>query len=751
MREIKLNTLTHELLLKHFQLEKGKPDISLGLRATVGMSVPIVLGLLTGSLVNGIQAALAVFLTILTDVGGAYRHRAIAMFTAIVGVTLATLLASQVAGISWLAVVLTFFCCFVSGLANLYGNTANLVGFVTTLTFVTAIFTPTTLSTALQRCELTLAGGIWAMVLSLGLWVLHPYQPVLEAVAESYLRLTRFIQLATYKLHLAKYSQKWSENFAQAYDVVIDRLKTARLVWAGVRMGRQGASRRGVQLLILLEDLGRITNAVVALTEILEIASSNPIFAQVHWEVELVMQEVALVVAQISTTSKKGGGEISCKELAQSIEALEAKLEVLKSQSIHEVDEYYGLVNIRKVMNSLQQLVKQVYTDAEIAKQLGGSTPPLSQPDTNEWMEESPSVVQTLKDNLTFQSTGLRHALRLGLTTAIAVLLAYSLHLLRGYWVPLSVLVILKPNFGGTFQRAVQRIGGTILGGVVAIALTSMIQNAWILLLFLALLVFVAFAVKPLNYGVFVIVVTPLILVLVHITNTGDWRLSIWRILNTVIGGGLALVGGYLLFPSWERCRLPAQLAQTIRANLAYFQRVIAAYDTVAQNPRTINAARRQTELQNANTAAAIQRLLSEPSRLRGEVEAVMALVLYTRSFSNTVTTLSEHLREFTGNRKLPDINSFTEAIAVTLTNQADFLEHTTLLQPLPDLDALLEPIHMHVQQLHTIRIAERAINSSGITPTLLVIREHTLVSIELDRIAATITTMHGAVDRLQS
>lgn len=73
--------------------------------------------------------------------------------------------------------------------------------------------------------------------------------------------------------------------------------------WRSHRTTR--ASRRGVQLLILLEDLDRIANAVVALTEILEIASSNPIFAQVHWEVERVMQEVALVVALISTTSKK--------------------------------------------------------------------------------------------------------------------------------------------------------------------------------------------------------------------------------------------------------------------------------------------------------------------------------------------------------------------------------------------------------------------------------------------------------------
>lgn len=361
---------------------------------------------------------------------------------------------------------------------------------------------------------------------------------------------------------------------------------------------------------------------------------------------------------------------------------------------------------------------------------------------------ERPLLVETLRNNFTFRSIGLRHALRLGLTTALAVLLAFVLP--RGYWVGLSVLVTLKPNFGGTTQRAVQRVVGTFLGGLVAIALASLIQNPVMLLLCLAVLAFIAFAVRPLNYGLFVIVLTPLIMVLLNLTGAGNWKLGVWRILDTLLGGGLALLGGYLLFPSWERQRLPAQILKTIQAELVYFQHVIDAYNAPAPNTHPLHAAHCQAELQNANLATAVQRLLSEPRHLRGDVEPVMSLVVYTRSFSNSVTTLTEHLREFSGQRQLPGMKAFADAIANVLENLVDALQERISPQPLPTLDTFLEPIHVHIQQLHAARLAERAIAPNRITSTLKAIREHTLVSTELDRIANAVTAMHSAIARFQ-
>ena len=54
------------------------------------------------------------------------------------------------------------------------------------------------------------------------------------------------------------------------------------------------------------------------------------------------------------------------------------------------------------------------------------------------------------------------------MASAVGGLLAAAEHLVRGYWIPMTVVIVLKPNFGGTLQRSVQRITGTILGALLA-------------------------------------------------------------------------------------------------------------------------------------------------------------------------------------------------------------------------------------------------------------------------------------------
>ena len=138
---------------------------------------------------------------------------------------------------------------------------------------------------------------------------------------------------------------------------------------------------------------------------------------------------------------------------------------------------------------------------------------------------------------------------------ALAVILNLVLHLPRGYWSVLTVLVVLKPNFGGTLTTAVQRVAGTVLGGLIAAALGSVIRDQPVLLFCAGLFAFAAFAFRPFNYALFVIGLTPMVTLILNISDVGDWRVATLRILETVLGGGLALLGGFALFPTWERRR----------------------------------------------------------------------------------------------------------------------------------------------------------------------------------------------------
>ena len=51
------------------------------------------------------------------------------------------------------------------------------------------------------------------------------------------------------------------------------------------------------------------------------------------------------------------------------------------------------------------------------------------------------------------------------LTLAIATAIYRILQLPRGDWLPLTALLVLKPEFHDTFIRGISRIAGTLLGG----------------------------------------------------------------------------------------------------------------------------------------------------------------------------------------------------------------------------------------------------------------------------------------------
>ncbi|MEH2127257.1 FUSC family protein [Nostoc sp.] len=750
-------------LLQQFQLQPGKPAIASGLRSLFVLGVPIGIGIITGHTAESAIATMAAWFVGMVNVDGAYRQRAIAMIAATIGVTVMFLIASLVSSHLWLAVPTTFLVIFITGLASLYGNVAASVSLITSIMFVIALarFAAfSNLSTLIQHCGLCLAGGTWTTVLSLGLWAVRPDVPAIQTVANCYLSLSNFVDLASQRALNPRARQEWEQRFLQAQDTVIQNLTSARSVWTTIWTRQRGATLRGNQLLVLIEDINQIVNSVVALSELLAIASEHQLFSRLQPEIQEVIQQSAIALQMLSQAIAKGKNSPHLGDLDRSLEALEHQRQVLRSQILNQTinaqtDEYSDLLNLGKITASLTKLVEQIHTDAEIVTDLsqGKLRNSIAQRDISPPAQpERSTIIDTLRNNFTFDSVLFRHALRLALITTLAELLASLFQLPRGYWITLTALVALKPNFGGTSQTTVQRVVGTILGGIIGIALVLLVKNSLASAVCFLLLVFVAMSVRSLSYSLFTILLTPAIILLLNIISAGGWEVGVLRIFDSLAGGVLALLGSYLLFPRWERQQLPAQLEKTIRANLAYFQQVIANYLHPEHNAiaDSINMLRHQAALENANANAAAQRLFSEPRHIQGEIEPVMTLMIYIRGFFSSVTTLAEHLREFSGEYQFPEVKRLADTIVQVLENLADALGQGQPPQPLPALDSYLEAIHNQIQQLHTARLSEIATNSNTLTPTLQAVREQTPLSTELDRIVNEIKVMHCVIARLQ-
>jgi uncharacterized membrane protein YccC len=751
-------------LLQQFQLKPGKPAIASSLRALISVLGPLGVGVWMGHPVASAVAIMGAWLVGLVNVEGVYRQKATARILAAVGITAMLFLANLVHGTLWLSALAMFLVMLFAGFAGLFGQAASSIGLTTSIMFIVALAKFAAFpnwSTVLQQCALCLAGGAWAVVVSLGFWQLRPYKPVIQSVANCYRVLSQLVDSAKGRVIDSGDRHAQLARFLQAQDDFTQALSAARDRWSAAWTAQTAANLPGNQLLALIESTPGIANSVVALVEQAVISSAPSLPQPLQQDVQQGMEQLESALQRMSEAILNGRSSVHLEDLDRAIEALNHQQQTLRTQLNHrakiQLDDYAALTSFDKIAATLARLADQVHSEVQliIALQRGTVAKPA---DRTSLFEVVPpklpafsSILEPLRNNLTVQSVLFRHALRLAIVATIAEILASLLQIPRGYWITLTAVVALKPNYGGTSQMTLQRVIGTVLGGVIGIAIVTLIHNPWAIGTCLLLLIMTAVAVRPLSFSLFITLLTPAIILLLNVTSQSGWQIGVMRIADSLLGGGLALLGSYLLFPRWERQQLPAQLQTTIRANLAYFQQVVAIclHSNEGASVDAIARLRRQAALENTNTAAAAQRLFSEPRHIRGEVESITALIFYIRRFFNSVTALAEHCRELSEEYQCPDFKQFTDAIVQALENIADALAKQQPFQPLPDLNHYLEAIHNHIEQLYADRASDAA-DSTNLLSTSQAVREYTPISTGLEQIAHEVTNIHNAIVRLR-
>ncbi len=111
------------------------------------------------------------------------------------------------------------------------------------------------------------------------------------------------------------------------------------------------------------------------------------------------------------------------------------------------------------------------------------------------------------------------YTLRLMLCTGVAAVLSEVLPLQRSYWLVLTVGIILKPDFGSVFARALQRAIGTVAGAVLGAAILAIVPfGPWLLIPFGVLAALLPYA-KARNFGLVATFLTPLVVLLIDLLD----------------------------------------------------------------------------------------------------------------------------------------------------------------------------------------------------------------------------------------
>ncbi|MEU6390100.1 FUSC family protein [Streptomyces sp. NPDC046939] len=189
-----------------------------------------------------------------------------------------------------------------------------------------------------------------------------------------------------------------------------------------------------------------------------------------------------------------------------------------------------------------------------------------------------PVVVRAMEREVRAGASVSRYAYRVCAVAVAGYLLGNALPLGHGYWVPMSAVMIMRPDFSQTYSRAVARFGGTLVGvalatGVVRLAHPDTELSAALAVLCAALMYLLMRTGQLVSQAC----VSAYVVFLLGMGGEGWSQTVPERLVLTLVGGVLAMLS-YALYPAWETPRLRTRLADWLAALGEYAAVVVDHY-----------------------------------------------------------------------------------------------------------------------------------------------------------------------------
>lgn len=580
----------------------------LGLRVALATAIPLVLARFLPPVV-GAWAPLAGFMVALSDKGGAYRMRARTLTGVAIGALVAVVLGSAIAGHGFLTAVPIAIGMGLCAFGHAWGPAAISIGNTTGIQLLVAASQPCSTSDIWHRAEGIVIGAGIALALALVVWPVRVYQPGRRAVSAMFHRLAEHAR--------AMAARRPREELVRAHRAMRDAIELARVTLAATRRGRAAESGRGERLLALVQLGDQQLGLLVGLEEVLDSSSERLEWATRALDAlasgldELctaVLDEERVVVTKVEL------GDVPHLPNDPVEAALAAQARLLLARSFED------FVLARDLVMSL----------------VDESDPQLLLPETQ--LDQPPSFGERLREAVASDAFAWRHALRVGVVVAIAMSIAAELELSHRYWVTLTAFIMMQPYGAATRVRVLQRVGGTILGAVLAAAIPYFVDDPRVMIVIIIVLAGTSASVLQLNYGLYSTFLTPTFVLLAEV-HAHDPDLIGVRILNTLIGASLAFIATYVLRHP-ESARFDDAIARAYEVAATYLDEVTHVLVAGVPLPSPAIIARRRAYGVALNGAdLALDKLVAE--RVASDVlEPRMSQVVFLRRLGAAINAL---------------------------------------------------------------------------------------------------------------
>jgi uncharacterized membrane protein YccC len=232
--------------------------------------------------------------------------------------------------------------------------------------------------------------------------------------------------------------------------------------------------------------------------------------------------------------------------------------------------------------------------------------------------------------------------IRLMVCVGVAAVASEVLPLQRSYWVVLTVAIVVKPDNGSVFARALQRGIGTIVGAVLgAVILVAVPYGPWLLFPMAVLAAGQPYG-RVRNFGLAATFMTPMVVLLIDLLAPAAWRLPAERLVDTLLGCAIVLLVGYATWPSSWHLHLPRQFAATLR-DICRFMEAALIPDPAARGRG--GQLRRKAYRALGDLHGEYQRAMSEPAAVSRRASAWWPTIVALDELADAATATRVAIR----------------------------------------------------------------------------------------------------------
>ena len=674
------------------------------LKVTIAAVIPGLLFSFFGNFEMGFTVALGAFFTYPSDIPSNLKHKIkgilfTALLVAIVNLLVNIVHLYPLVFYPFLAILI-----FLLSMISVYGQRATMVSFSALLAVSLAFAHLHTGWEMIQHSGLILAGGLFYLLISLTFHYIRPHRYIELQIAECIKLTAKYLKLRgdlwiidadkkgiiEKQLHLQVELNTIRQNIRE---VLISSHTTS------------GSSNQNRKMLIVF----------ISLTEILELALSTSFdhdklhqkfddHPKVLFTYQRLAYNLAASLKQLSKSIQNKTKYVSKHTLISDLNTLQLAItdyenELGKAAASEGVFMLTTMLQYAEKQVEKIKIVERAFTLAINSLDFKGKDK-----DLEKFLTPQYYPLSTLIQNLSFSSTIFRHSLRLTVTILIGFIIGNLLPFHNVYWILLTILVIMRPGYGLTKKRSFHRIFGTILGGLIAFGVLSLVHNSIAISIFSILCMLLGFSFTQTNYKISATFVTMYIVFIYGILTPNITDVIQYRILDTIVGATLAFLANHFLWPSWEFLNIPIYLEKSIKANQNYLKEISIFYNKKGSVSTSYRLARKNAFIEIGNLMASFQRMIQEPKSKQKQLPQVYKLAILNHSLLSSSASLGTYIQSHKTTTASEAFNVVVDTVIKNLDNAIALLKEND-----SDIKEILpkEDLAMHFTELKNIREKE--------------------------------------------